>query len=141
MGILLGDAVPKSLIGTTDSQFYNHYSEISTVEANWDLNTLGRWDVGANVFEVVAQQTGDKNTAWPAATSDNPTRFFNQSYPGPFSSTNVTAYPVPNCLLSRSGRFVLPKVSLTWGLQQLQKKTYYRNTVENPDGLNPPVIN
>ena len=33
--ILLGDVVPQSLIGTTDSNYYNHYSEISTVEANW----------------------------------------------------------------------------------------------------------
>lgn len=33
--ILLGDAVPESTVGTTDSNYYNHYSEISTVEANW----------------------------------------------------------------------------------------------------------
>jgi acid phosphatase len=33
--ILLGDAVPKELVGTTDPNYYNHYSEISTVEANW----------------------------------------------------------------------------------------------------------
>jgi hypothetical protein len=29
--MMLGDAVPKSLAGTTDSNFYNHYSEIATV--------------------------------------------------------------------------------------------------------------
>jgi acid phosphatase len=33
--VLLGDAVPKELVGTTDDNYYNHYSEISTVEANW----------------------------------------------------------------------------------------------------------
>lgn len=33
--VLLGDVVPKHLIGTTDSNFYDHYSEIATVEANW----------------------------------------------------------------------------------------------------------
>lgn len=32
MGILIGDAVPASLVGTTDSNVYTHYSEISTVE-------------------------------------------------------------------------------------------------------------
>ena len=40
--ILLGGAVPESLHGTTDKQFYNHYSDIATVEANWNLHTLGR---------------------------------------------------------------------------------------------------
>lgn len=139
MGILIGDAVPQNLVGTTDAMFYNHYSEIATVEANWGLNTLGRWDVGANVFDVVAKQTGDTNTAWPAATSANPTRFFNESFAGPFSSVNVTSYPVPNSLLVRAGRLVLPQVALQWGLQQLQQKSYYKNTVQIPDGLNPPV--
>jgi hypothetical protein len=33
--VLLGDAVPEELEGTTDDNYYNHYSEISTVEANW----------------------------------------------------------------------------------------------------------
>jgi acid phosphatase len=33
--VLVGDVVPEELVGTTDSNFYNHYSEISTVEANW----------------------------------------------------------------------------------------------------------
>ncbi|ELR05681.1 hypothetical protein VC83_05697 [Pseudogymnoascus destructans] len=47
--VLLGDAIPKNLVGTTDSNFYNHYSEIATIEANWDTHTLGRYDVGANL--------------------------------------------------------------------------------------------
>ena len=33
--VLLGDVVPTELEGTTDNNYYNHYSEISTVEANW----------------------------------------------------------------------------------------------------------
>ena len=56
---MLGDAVPDKLVGTTDKNWYNHYSEISTVEANWDLHTLGRFDVGANVFDFVGKKTGD----------------------------------------------------------------------------------
>lgn len=140
MGILLGDAVPSKLHGTTDSTFYDHYSEIATVEANWGLHTLGRWDVGANVFDLVAKKTGDKNTAWPAVTSANPTRFLNESFPGPFNSVNSSVpYPVPNSLLFRAGRTVLPKVVLQWGLKQLQQRSYYRNTVQIPDGLNPPA--
>jgi acid phosphatase len=34
---LIGDAVPHNLIGTTDDNYYNHYSEIATVEANWSV--------------------------------------------------------------------------------------------------------
>lgn len=138
--ILLGDAVPQSLVGTNDSMYYNHYSEISTVEANWDLNTLGRWDVAANVFDVVAQKTGDKNTQWAAATDATPTRFFNQSFAGPFNSVNSSVpYPPPNSALVREGRVVLPSITLQWGLDELKEHSYYQNTVEIPDGLNPPA--
>lgn len=140
MGILLGDAVPQNLVGTNDTMFYNHYSEISTVEANWDLDTLGRWDVGANVFDVVAQKTGDHNSRWQDATGSKATHFFNQSFAGPFSSVNSSVpYPVPNTQLSRSSRHVLPQVSEIWGAKALQKSTYYTNTVKIPDGLNPPA--
>lgn len=140
MGILLGDAVPKKLQGTTDSQFYDHYSEISTVEANWDLSTLGRWDVGANVFSIVADKTGDKNTAWDAVTGSNPTRFLNESFPGVFNSVNSSvALPVPNTKLVRNGRRVLGQIARTWGDQSLQSESYYQNTVQIPDGLNPPA--
>jgi len=137
--ILVGDAIPHNLIGTNDTMFYDHYSEISTVEANWGLNTLGRWDVGANVFQFVADKTGDKNTQWQAATGANPTRFFNQSFAGPFNSvkSNVS-YPAPNSLLIKNGRIVDPQVSLKWGLAEFQERSYYQNTVEIPDGLNPP---
>ena len=40
---LLGGAIPARSVGTVDKTFYNHYSELSTVEANWALHTLGRW--------------------------------------------------------------------------------------------------
>ncbi|KFH43804.1 acid phosphatase-like protein [Hapsidospora chrysogenum ATCC 11550] len=42
LAILVGDAIPKDLVGTTDGTFYNHYLEIATVESNWGLHTLGR---------------------------------------------------------------------------------------------------
>ncbi|KAI5241204.1 phosphoesterase-domain-containing protein [Aureobasidium subglaciale] len=137
--ILLGDAVPKNLINTVDSGFYNHYSEISTVEANWDLHTLGRWDVGANIFDFVAQKTGDKNAVWDAATGTNPTHFFNSSFAGLFSSKDVvTTIPPPNTKLVRNGRKVLGSIARTWGDASLQNQTYYQNTVQIPDGMYPP---
>ncbi len=41
---LLGGALPANLHGTTDSTFYTHYSALSTVQANWALGSLGRYD-------------------------------------------------------------------------------------------------
>jgi hypothetical protein len=41
---LLGGAIPKPHRGTTDSTFYTHYSALSTVQANWALGSLGRFD-------------------------------------------------------------------------------------------------
>ncbi|KAL1297861.1 hypothetical protein AAFC00_006386 [Neodothiora populina] len=138
--ILLGDALPQDKIGSTDDMYYNHYSELSTVESNWNLATLGRWDVGANVFQTVADKTGAKSTPWEAATGASPTRFFNESFAGPFNSVNSSVpYPVPNSLLVRDGRFVSPKVSLTWGLEEFDQKSYYADTVEIPDGMYPPA--
>lgn len=65
VSLLLGGAVPKSLHGTKDSTLYSHYSILSTLENNWDLPNLGRYDVGANVFSLVASQTNWVNN--PAA--------------------------------------------------------------------------
>jgi hypothetical protein len=42
--VLLGGAIPDELRGTTDSTFYTHYSALSTVQANWHLGSLGRFD-------------------------------------------------------------------------------------------------
>lgn len=116
--MILGDAVPKSLVGTTDSNYYNHYSEISTVEANWDLHTLGRFDVGANVFDFVGKKTGDHVRPWDAATGNNPSIFFNSSYAGPLNEGFETApYPAPNVDLKSpgTGRTVLPSIVKKWG--------------------------
>ncbi|KAA8564399.1 hypothetical protein EYC84_011342 [Monilinia fructicola] len=79
LSILLGDAVPEDLVNTTDSTYYDHYSEIASVVANWDLHTLGRFDVGANVFKYIAEKTGDRIRSWSNGTLES--RFFNYSYP------------------------------------------------------------
>ena len=48
--ILLGDAVPASSQGTSDSTAYNHYSQMATVENNWNLGNLGLNDANATPF-------------------------------------------------------------------------------------------
>ncbi|EHK97099.1 putative Phosphate-repressible acid phosphatase [Glarea lozoyensis 74030] len=131
--VLLGDAVPEALVGTTDSNYYNHYSEISTVEANWGLFTLGRWDVGANVFSMVAADTGDRLRKWSVPQ----TQYFNFSYPGIFNSAKWAPQPVPDCHSNRNGRTTLPKIRDTW--IKLQGENYYHGQLEIPDGYNPPV--
>jgi acid phosphatase len=37
VSVLLGDAVPDDLVGTTDNNNYYYYSELATVEANWSV--------------------------------------------------------------------------------------------------------
>lgn len=138
LSILLGDAVPHALKGTSDDNFYNHYSAISTVEANWDLPTLGRWDVGANVFQMVADKTGDKLREWGCG-QDFENFYYNLSYAGPFNTGGGNQqYPAPNLKLdkSASGRKILPSIKETWKGSKLS--SYYKDTIEIPDGLNPP---
>lgn len=136
--ILLGGAVAGHA-GKTDASYYNHYSDISTVEANWNLDTLGRWDVGANVFQVVGQQTGDAIRPNLAVTGPNETVFQNTSFAGPFNTEFQTAgYPAPNVnLVSPNGRrHVAPFIQEVWGHSDLS--TYYTDSVVIPDGAHPP---
>lgn len=127
--VLLGDAVPSHLVGTTDSSFYDHYSEIATIEANWDLHTLGRWDVGANVFSLVAEKTGDVVRCWEG-TPDQANTFLNNSYPGIFNPTLWAPQPVPNSKLVVNGRTVLPLIQDEW-LSKVDQ-SYYRGQLEIP---------
>jgi acid phosphatase len=151
--VLIGDSIPHHLVGTTDNNYYNHYSEISTVEANWsvpppcildhplthprDLYTLGRWDVGANVFSNVAALTGDPLRKW-STTPALAERYFNSSYPGIFSSVTWAPQPVPDCHSRRNGRTTLPSIKAIW--EKEQDKNYYHGQLEIPDGANPPVL-
>ncbi|KAK5721396.1 hypothetical protein LTR17_014607 [Elasticomyces elasticus] len=135
--ILLGGAV-KGDEGCKDTNYYNHYSEIATVEANWGLNTLGRWDVGANVFEHVAKRTGDIVRPNNAVAGDEPTVFQNSSYAGPFNANFANAsYPAPNVNMvsPRGWRTVLPAIKRVWG----NKHSIYNNGVAIPDGQHPPA--
>jgi len=76
--ILLGGAVPKNMVGTQDETVYTHYSSIASVEANWGLPSLGRWDCGANLFKLVADKVNYTN--WDV---DANSLWLNQSLPGP----------------------------------------------------------
>lgn len=135
VAILLGDAVPTSLVGTTDNTFYNHYSEIATVQANWGLHTLGRWDVGANVFNFVAAKTGDSVRQWAGKVALS-NMFFNASYAGKLNNQNKSVpWPVPNSNAVYAGRSVLPAIASTWGAQV--GKSAYTTALEIPDGMHP----
>ncbi|XRM40826.1 hypothetical protein ABZX51_004134 [Aspergillus tubingensis] len=92
--ILLGGAIPEHLIGTKDETVYTHYSTLATVEANWGLPSLGRWDCGANIFSFVADKVGYTN--WDV----DPTHLYiNQSLPGPLEQWGYSKYranwPIP----------------------------------------------
>jgi acid phosphatase len=137
LSIVLGDAVPSQFKGTQDDTYYDHYSEVATVEANWDLHTLGRWDVGANVFSFVANKTGDQLRDWPEVTSNNPSIFLNESYPGPYNKANNSVpFPVPNVNAVVNGRTVLPTITSVWG--HSQGNPIYNTGVQIPDGMHPP---
>lgn len=101
-----------------------------------DLYTLGRWDVGANVFANVASQTGDRLRKW-STTPALSNRFFNSSYSGIFNSKTWAPQPVPDSHSRRNGRTTLPSIKAYWEPQQ--DKNYYHGQLEIPDGANPPV--
>ncbi|KAM3084348.1 hypothetical protein ACMFMG_001545 [Clarireedia jacksonii] len=110
--ILLGGAIPPAFKNTTDDTYYNHYSLLSTIQVNWGLPSLGRWDCGANVLELVASKAGYNNYAVNTSKL-----LFNASYPGPLSNDKfVPNWPLPdtkaNCG-SRQG--VLDSIVRDWG--------------------------
>lgn len=80
--ILLGD-IDESLKGTEDDTYYDHYSLLSTVQKNWDLDNLGRNDCCANVFDIVASKIGYENIK-----VDTDGVYNNKSVSGWFSDDN-----------------------------------------------------
>ena len=101
------------------------------------LHTLGRWDVGANVFSFVAAKTGDKLRKWPAIPAFRRT-FFNLSYPGPFNNINHSVpYPALNTNAKYAGRTVLPSIVAQWKGQV--KTTFCDTGIVTPDGMHPPA--
>ncbi|KAJ5629199.1 Acid phosphatase [Penicillium herquei] len=92
--VLVGGAVPEDLRGTKDDTFYTHYSTIASVSANWALPSLGRWDCGANIFQLVANITGYVNY-----DVDTTNLRLNSTYPGPLSDGSYSSFspewPIP----------------------------------------------
>ncbi|KAJ5586951.1 Acid phosphatase [Penicillium hispanicum] len=112
--VLVGGAIPDHLKGTRDDTFYTHYSTIATVSANWGLPSLGRWDCGANILQIVANKTGYANY-----DVDTTHLRLNETYPGPMS-TNIYSkfspiWPVP---------LTDGKCSAGHGILDIVKKTY-----------------
>lgn len=113
LALLLGGAIDSSKYNTTDDTYYTHYSEISTIEDNWDLYNLGRYDSNgdgnANVFKIVANVTGYENKL-----VDTSNQFFNQSVLSYFDDTNKYL-PLVNCSANGvTGRGVLPTIKKIW---------------------------
>ncbi|KAH3687659.1 hypothetical protein WICPIJ_001356 [Wickerhamomyces pijperi] len=107
--LLFGGAVPESLHGTVDSTFYNHYSEIASVEANWNLHNLGRHDAAANVFDIVAKKTNVTNDEVDTTYLVN-----NQTYTGYLNDASQEL-PAPNVnAVNKVGKGVLPAISSLW---------------------------
>ncbi|KAJ6088713.1 phosphoesterase-domain-containing protein [Penicillium sp. IBT 16267x] len=92
--ILMGGAVPEELVGTKDSTVYTHYSTLASVQANWGLPSLGRWDCGANLFQIVADKVNYTN--WDVNAN---VLWLNESLPGPLEDWGYSKYrsnwPVP----------------------------------------------
>lgn len=120
--LLMGTAVPKELKGTEDKTFYSHYSMLSTIEFNWELPNLGRYDVGANIY----QYTQDLGSRVLVANKDPPNMADvnnSESYPGALNndSAKFRPYPPPNLGLNgSSGLPILEHVRLLWGFHKEQ---------------------
>ncbi|KAJ5139756.1 Acid phosphatase [Penicillium atrosanguineum] len=112
--ILVGGAIPDHLKGTKDDTFYTHYSTIASVSANWGLPSLGRWDCGANILEMVANKTGYVNY-----DVDITNLRLNETNPGPLADGDYAkfsaAWPIPATNLSCSaGHGILDAVKKTY---------------------------
>jgi hypothetical protein len=137
--LLLGSAVPPALKGTEDDTFYTHYSILSTLQANWRLHNLGRYDVGANVFRFVAELAGYAGNKDPAnlATLNN-----SVSYPGLLHEDPLKQLPipVPNIYLTGAGGLpVLPSIQTAWSGPQQKWDTPYDGSGNVYDGDTKPV--
>lgn len=97
--LALGGGLPAELRNTTDDTFYTHYSCLSTVEANWGLDSLGRGDTNQtlnNVFSFVANATNWKNNGITANSSAIPLLNLTGTIPGPLNPEMYLPFTAPN---------------------------------------------
>ncbi|AMD21009.1 HEL272Wp [Eremothecium sinecaudum] len=118
--LLLGGAIPEKLRGTVDDTYYDHYSQLSTVEANWDLPSLGRNDVYANVFEFAAEKCLIDNSV-----VDTTNMYSNVSYVGYFSNREEKL-PIPDIeSINMNGKGVLKSIKDTWAEAYWQEAVHF----------------
>ncbi|GMM45657.1 hypothetical protein DAPK24_022320 [Pichia kluyveri] len=123
--ILLGGVIDDELKGTTDSTFYDHYSQIASAEVNWDLYNLGRNDVTANIWKSLADAEGLTN-------KDVDTKFMvnNETYHGYLFDEKI-ALPAPNISATNiAGKGILPAISSVWADEYSSqvKENYFTST-------------
>ncbi|THH26371.1 hypothetical protein EUX98_g7812 [Antrodiella citrinella] len=102
--ILLGGAVPENLKGTNDSTYYTHYSILSSVEANWELGSLGRQDTNktvSNVYDFIASTVGYKNLN--VTGNDIPLTNLTGDIPGPLNAQFYVPFSAPNVNATGAG--------------------------------------
>jgi len=112
--LLLGGAVPTTSYGTSDSTYYTHFSALSSVQNNWGLGSLGRFDTNktmANVYSLVANKTGYQNLHVTNIPHTNLTGV----YPGPLNRNMYVPFTAPNTSAVGAGGgkvFVSPSLNL-----------------------------
>jgi acid phosphatase len=139
VSLLLGSAIPANLKGTTDDTFYTHYSILSTIEYNWELPNLGRYDVGANIFQFV-QDLGSKVIVPNKDPPNMPTVDNSISYPGHLNNNPDMWKPIPAPnlgLKGASGLPILDKIRLQW-VTHYGENTPYDGTGKVYDGVTIP---
>lgn len=120
--LLLGNAVPEALKGTEDDTYYSHYSVLSSVEHNWGLPNLGRYDVGANMWKFLADASGYENLGDPPTLASINCSV---SYPGFLNADPAQwrAIPQPNLkLVGAGGQGVVNRVVEKWGYGAADEK-------------------
>ncbi|QSZ31746.1 hypothetical protein DSL72_001314 [Monilinia vaccinii-corymbosi] len=131
--VLLGGAVPADKKGTVDTTVYSHYSILSTLQNNWKLPNLGRYDVGANVFSLCASKTNYTNINLNMTILNN-----SLSYPG-FLNNDPAKWapvPVPNLeLIGAGGKGVDDYTHSEW-VKAKSEDTPYHGSGEFFDGGN-----
>lgn len=102
--LLLGGAIPSDLKGTNDSTFYTHYSMMSSVQNNWDLQSLGRGDANKTMASVWAFQAAMTNWTNENITVGNePMCNLTGIFPGPANTEIWTPVPPPDVNANGAG--------------------------------------
>lgn len=106
--LLLGDMENKWR-GFVDNTYYDHYSIPATLQGNYEIPSLGRYDCGANLFDLLNHKIHHKNVVGGPSNDGNTISIggYLSSYNNPLSMPNI------NCEgPGRAG--VVGRVKSTW---------------------------